>query len=109
MKYFIRRDSIDITQGKARRDAVYEVLMQPASAERSRALTAAVFGDVSAVHPDIHGLLTHPVSWLRWVGLTLLEGYPLAAAEMVKRVEPFATDPSDMVREKAKDLLAHTL
>jgi len=108
VKYFIRRDNSDIAAGKVKRDAVYEVLLQPVSAERSRALTAAVFGDVSVIHPDVHGLLTHPFSWLRWVGLTLLEGYPLAANELRKRVEPFAADPSEMVREKAKAVLTKT-
>lgn len=104
VKYFICRDSLDIPSGKAKRDAVYEVLMQPASVERSRALTAAVFGESSAIHADVHGLLGHPISWLRWVGLTLLEGYPLAADELRSRVEPFLKDPSEMVREKATEL-----
>lgn len=104
VKYFIRRDNLDIPTGKAKRDAVYEVLMQPASVERSRALTAAVFGESAAIHADVHGLLGHPVSWLRWVGLTLLEGYPLAADELRGRVEPFLKDPSEMVREKAMEV-----
>ncbi len=79
VKYFVKRHGVDIPAGKERRDAAYEVLAEPAGPERSRAFTATVFHDVAAVHPDVQALLTHEISWFRWAGLTLLEGYPLPA------------------------------
>lgn len=105
VKYFITRDKISIADGKARRDVVYELLNQPASIERSQALIAAIFDDVKTIHPDAQALLTHSISWFRWVGLTLLDWYHLPAETLRAEVEPYLTDLSEMVREKARELL----